>query len=538
MLESVVSVKFPHLAKKKEKKFSLNRTIVVAVMGHVDHGKTSLLDAIRGTKVTETEAGGITQNTRAHQVVFKGHKITFIDTPGHEAFSEMRSRGARVTDIVLLVVAADDGVQPQTKESIKFALSAKVPVVVAINKIDLPGKNLNKLKQELTSAGLSLDEYGGDVMVNEVSAVKKTGLDELLDSVLLIAELQELKKQTPPEGLLGTAFVLESTLDDKLGPVSLMLTKSGNFKEGNFIVHEKGSAKIRALLDEQQQKLDHAEDGDPIWVIGLNQVLKTGEYVNVVSDEAKAKVLLKNVQTGVADLMEAEKAGLAEKEAAAEPADDLSILAGLLSQAEREKEVKYLNVIIKTNTQGTMEVVQKQLVDLNDEEVQIKVIDTGIGPVSERDISKAKASHGIVIGFQLPLTKRIEQLARKERVLVRNYEVIYELVDEMADALDSMAAPVTEKVEVARALVKEVFVLSNKQRVAGSEVIKGTLLKGYRVFVEREGAEIGEAKITELRQHKKEVKEVKKGQDCGILLEPNLEVEKGDQIVCFKIEKL
>lgn len=526
------------MAKKKEKvKNVIDRTVVIAVMGHVDHGKTSLLDAIRGTKVTESEAGGITQNTRAHQITYKDHKLTFIDTPGHEAFSEMRSRGAKVTDIVLLVVAADDGVQPQTKESIKFALAEKVPVVVAINKIDLPGKNLGKLKQELSSAGLLLEEYGGEVLVNEVSATKKKGIDELLESVLLIAELQELKKDIPPAGILATAFVLEAKLDDKLGPVALMLVKSGSFKEGNFLVQEKGYARVRAVLDENQQKLPIAEQGDPVWIIGLNDVLKTGEYVNIVETEKQGKELFKNVQTGEADLLEAEKKAEVP-EAEAPVSDDMSMLAELLNAAQKEKDVKYLNVILKTDTQGTLEVIKQQLHDLNDEEVQIKFIDTGIGAITERDITKAKAAHGIVIGFQLPLSKKIELAAKKERVLARNYEVIYELIDEIAEALDSMAAPVTEKVEVARAKVKEVFVLSNKQVVAGSEVIKGTVIKGYKVFVERGGIEIGEAKITSLKQLKKEVKEIKKGLDCGILLEPSIALEIGDEIVCFKIEKV
>ncbi len=527
------------MAKKKEKvKNVIDRTVVIAVMGHVDHGKTSLLDAIRGTKVTESEAGGITQNTRAHQITYKGHKLTFIDTPGHEAFSEMRSRGAKVTDMVLLVVAADDGVQPQTKESIKFAIAEKVPVVVAINKIDLPGKNLGKLKQELSSAGLLLEEYGGEVLVNEVSATKKKGIDELLESVLLIAELQELKKETPPAGILATAFVLEAKLDDKLGPVALMLVKSGSFKEGNFLVQEKGYARVRAVLDENQQKLPVAEQGDPVWIIGLNDVLKTGEYVNIVETEKQGKELFRSVKLGEADLLEAEKTAAEANEGEAPVSDDISMLAELLNAAQKEKDVKYLNVILKTDTQGTLEVIKQQLEDLNDEEVQVKFIDTGIGAITERDITKAKAAHGIVIGFQLPLSKKIELAAKKERVLARNYEVIYELIDELADALDSMATPVTEKVEVARAKVKEVFVLSNKQVVAGSEVTKGTVIKGYKVFVERGGIEIGEARITSLKQLKKEVKEIKKGLDCGILLEPSIALEVGDEIVCFKIEKV
>lgn len=520
-------------AKAKTKEYTIERTPVVAVMGHVDHGKTSLLDAIRGTNVTAGEAGGITQNTRAHQVNYKDYKITFIDTPGHEAFSDMRSRGAKVTDIVLLVVAADDGVQPQTRESIKFALEEKVPVIVAINKIDLPGKNLNKLKQELTSAGLQLEEYGGDVMVNQVSALKKTGLNELLDSILLTAELHELKADKVVEGLTATGFVLESTLDEKLGPVVLLLVKSGQIKPGDFLVHEKGYSKVRALLNESQEKVKTAFQSDPVWVLGSNEVLKTGEYVNFVENERLAKELHKGVEKGEKKLMQLEE----EKQETTQE-EDLAMLASLLEQAQQQKEIKYLNVIVKTDTQGTLEVVKKQLTDLNDEEVQIKIIDAGVGAITVKDIMKAKAAHGIVLGFQTEISKKIETEARKEKVLIRNYNVIYELVDEIAEAMDSMIAPTFERVEVARAKVKEVFVLSNKQIVAGCEVVKGSVIKGYKVFVMRGEAEIGEAKIILLKQHKKEMKEVKKGQDCGIMLEPNLKIEKDDEIVCFKLEKL
>ncbi|MFQ5492944.1 MAG: translation initiation factor IF-2 [Candidatus Dojkabacteria bacterium] len=526
---------------QKKKEFSIGRTPIVAVMGHVDHGKTSLLDAIRGTSVQESEAGGITQNTRAHQIEYNGQKISFIDTPGHEAFSDMRSRGAKVTDMVLLVVAADDGVQPQTKESIKFAQASNVPVVVAINKIDKPGKKLAKLKQELASAGLELEEFGGDTLVNEVSAIEKKGLSELLESILLVAELEEIKPETAPAGRLSTAFVLEASLDKNLGPVALMLVKSGRFTEGNYVVHATGYAKVRALLDENQEKLDEAQQSDPVYVIGLKEVLATGEIVNIVENEKQAKALLKEVLQGEAELLEEQPEKQEESEDLEQPTEeqDLEMLSQLLSAAQSEKEIKYLNLVLKTGSQGTLEVIKKELGELDDNEVKIKLISEGIGPITEKDVTAAKAAHGIVIGFQVEIPKKLQKLSLKEKVLVRNYEVIYELIDEMSDALDSMSDPVIEKVEVARAKVKKVFVLTDGNAVAGCEVAKGTVIKGYKAFVERDEVEMAVGKITSLKQNKNEVKEVKKGQDCGILLEPNYkELEEGDFIVLFKEEKI
>ncbi|KXK26936.1 MAG: Translation initiation factor IF-2 [candidate division WS6 bacterium OLB20] len=536
MLESRCNSNSPLASKKKTTKaYDIARTPIVAVMGHVDHGKTSLLDAIRETDVAAGEAGGITQNTRAHQIDYNGQKITFIDTPGHEAFSAMRSRGAKVTDLVLLVVAADDGVQPQTKESIKFAKESGVPVIVAINKIDLPGKNLNKLKQELSSAGLELEEYGGEVIVNEVSAIKKTGLTELLDSVLLTAELNELKKDAAPEGVEGTAFVLESVLDENLGPVSLVLVKSGGFSTANFVVHENGYSKIRTLLDnDTHSQRDGAEQGDPVAIVGLKDILPTGSYINIVKDERTAKKLYREIEEGERDLLEAE-----QTDEPAAPDNDLAFLADLLADAKTEKEIKYLNVVLRTDSQGTLEVATEELSQLNDEEVQIKLIDSGVGAVTEKDVQAAKAARAIILGFQVETPRKVAELAKKERVLVRTYEVIYEMIEEISDAMDSMADPVLEKVEVARARVKQVFVLSNGAVVAGSEVIKGTVIKGYRIYIERDGAEMAEAKITELRQNKNVVKEIKKGQDCGILFEPKYDdLQEGDEIVCFKVEKL
>lgn len=519
--------------KKTEKKYDIGRTPVIAVMGHVNHGKTSLLDTIRKTKVVDTEAGGITQNTRAHQINYHGYKLTFIDTPGHEAFSEMRSRGARVTDIVMLVVAADDGVQPQTKESISFAKKAGVPVVVAINKIDIPGKNLDKLKQELTSAGLMLEEYGGDAIVTEVSARKELNIDGLLDNLLLVAELSNLEQRKSPEDAVAQGFVLESNLDKNLGPVALVLVQSGQVQNRNFLARSGKVDRVRTLLDENQNKLEEALQGDPVWITGLDQVLGTGEIITFFEDEKQAKQFAsKNLEPRIETASQ-------QSDTEQEPSADEDLLASLISSAKTEEEIKYLNVVLKTSTAGTLEAVVEQLENLDSEKVKVKVILSGVGKISEKDIQTAKAAYGIVIGFQVEPEKSISDIAEKEKVLVKNYEVIYEMLDELGEVLDSMEEPVYEEVEVARAKVKQVFTLSNSKRVAGCVVEKGNVVKGYKVYILREGTRLEEeAKIVELKKQKNEVKEVKKGEECGIMLEPNIEIKENDEIVCYKQERI
>lgn len=514
--------------KKVQRKYDIGRTPIIAVMGHVNHGKTSLLDVIRKTKVADTEAGGITQNTRAHQIDYDGYKLTFIDTPGHEAFSEMRSRGAKVTDIVLLVVAVDDGVQPQTKESINFAKKAGVPIVVAINKIDITGKAPDKLKQELTSAGLMLEEYGGDVLVTEVSARKEINIDGLLDNLLLVAELHNLKKQNPPEGAVAQGFVLESNLDKNLGPVALVIIQSGSIENRNYLVHNGKIDRVRTLLDENQNKLDLAQEGDPVWVTGLKDVLGTGEMLMFYKEEKQAKLH----PTPSSPVI------LNEDNPDQEINADEDLLASLINSAKTEEEIKYLNVVLKTSTAGTMEAVTEQLENLDSEKVKVKVILSGVGKVSEKDIQSAKVAHGIVIGFQVEPEKSISDIAEKERILLKNYEVIYEMLDELGEVLDSMEEPVYEEVEVAKAKVKQVFVLSNTKQVAGCIVEKGNVVKGYKIYILREGVRLeDEAKIIGLKKLKNEVKEVKKGEECGIMLDPNIEIKENDEIVCYKQER-
>lgn len=508
-------------------------------MGHVDHGKTSLLDTIRGTNVTAKEFGGITQNTRTHQIVTKaGNKITFIDTPGHQAFSAMRSRGAEVTDFVLLVVAADDGIQPQTKESIEFAHAAGTPIIVAINKVDIEGVKIEKVKQQLASFGVNIEEYGGDVMCFQVSATKKQGIEELIEGIELLSEISELKPHEPKYGALAQGYIIESSIDKFLGPIALGILKAGEINDRLVGTTFDQTFKVRAYLDQNQKATSHIEESDPFWITGLKSVLNTGDLVYFAKDEKAA---------------EAVKEQLPTKEIPAEAAEvtaevDLNdVLFNMLVQKEAEKqgtEQKILNVIVKASTKGTLEAVLAELTKLGDAEKKLRVLYAEPGEVNENDIKRAKDASGVVISFQAPLSNKLQILAKQLRVVVRNYEIIYEMTDELSSALDSLIEPPEIEVEVARARVKQIFTLTDGTTVAGCEVTKGTILKGYQVYVERPSqstkdaiAEIGRGKITSLRMRKDEVREVKKGSECGIVIDPTVQnMETGDEIVAFKTE--
>lgn len=514
----------------KAKTSLLARTPVVAVMGHVDHGKTSLLDAIRGTDVQTGEVGGITQNTRAHQIEYNGQKITFIDTPGHEAFKDMRSRGAKVTDIVVLVVAADDGVQPQTKESIKFAKASKTPIIVAINKIDLPGAKSAKVKQELSQFDVLVEDFGGDVMVVEVSAKTGKNIDSLLESIILQAEVMEIKETKTVQGI-AEAVVLESTLDKQRGPITLALVKSGEFEIGDYVIYPPGKYKsIRSLNNEFGKRVETAKEGDPIWIVGCDDVIATGEQILLENDMKKAIQLAKifDVPAKVVEEVEAE---------IKEEIDGLAFLTQMLDEKEVTDSVKYLKIVLKTDTQGTLEAVKQKLEELGDDFVKVKVLQEGTGAITEKDVLRAKNTKGIVIGFQTEYPTSVEMIAKREKVLVRNYEIIYKLIEEVEAVLHSMLDPVEEIVEVARASVKQVFALSDGKKVAGCKVTKGLVIKGYKCFVLRGEEEIANGRIVSLKHLRNEVKEVKKEQECGIIMEPAVEFEVADEIVCYKVEK-
>ncbi|BCX13607.1 MAG: hypothetical protein KatS3mg085_139 [Candidatus Dojkabacteria bacterium] len=503
------------------------RQPVVAVMGHVDHGKTTFLDAIRGARVAEKEVGGITQNTRAHEITLKsGNKITFIDTPGHEAFSAMRKRGVLVTDFVLLMVAADDGVQPQTKESIKFAQENNVPIIVVINKIDIEGVNTQKIKSELASYGVQVEDLGGDVLCFEISAKNKIGLDELLEGIELLAEVNELKPGTLDEGIVAKAFVLESIFDKHLGNIGICIIKGGSIEPRLFGVSSSGYFKIRSVLNEDFKPVESASESQPAWITGLKQPLNTGEMLYFVLNENEAKALFEQLNN--------------KEEQETQEIDPESIFAQMILQREEEKQginQKSLKIILKAQTQGTLEAILKQLDKLETEEAKIEVMYSATGNITEDDVFRAKTAKAIIASFQLSPDNKTLQIAKREKVLIRNYEIIYEMIDELAEALDALADNFEEEIELARAIVKKVFVLSDGSRVAGCEVKSGTFVKGYRVWVERGDDEVGRGKIVSLKQGKNEVREVKKGLECGIMIDPQIEIEEGDEIVAYRVEK-
>lgn len=515
----------------------MQRIPVVAVMGHVDHGKTTLLDTIRGTRVAASEHGGITQNTRAHQITTKsGAKMTFIDTPGHEAFSAMRSRGAEVTDFVLLVVAADDGVQAQTKESIKFAKEAGVPIVVAINKIDAPGADIPKIKRELSSFGVLVEEFGGETLAFPVSALKNQGIEEMIEGIQLLIEVNGLKTSELAENILGEAYVMEAATDKRIGQVALCILKSGKLEGKTFGVYADKYFKVRTFLDQNQKPVTQVNAGDPFWATGLEQAVNTGEIIKFVADEKLAKSLASEFVPEAS-----------EQSAPVQDTED-DLLSLLISQRDAVRggtEQKILNVVVKASTQGTLEAVVHELSKLGDAEKTVKVVESGTGDITEADIRRAAITKGIVISFQSKLDPKLDRLARQEKVVVRNYEIIYEMVDELSGALDGLIEPEDEEVEVARAKIKKVFTLSDGTIVAGCEVVKGTMLKGYPVYVERpkdstedEIAEVARGKIRVLKYLKEEVREIKKGQECGILIEPSpAGIEEGDEVVAYKVEK-
>jgi len=522
-------------SKKIEEVKTIFRTPIVAVMGHVDHGKTSLLDSIRGTNVQSGEYGGITQNTRAHKVEYKsGSFITFIDTPGHEAFAEMRSRGAKVADIAILVVAGDDGVQPQTKQSIKFIQAAKLPVIVACNKSDLPGFNADKIKQELSREGLLVEEYGGDAIFVPVSALKKTGIQDLLDTIELLVEVNDMQPLVPVQGV-GETFVLESHMDKEVGAVTLVLVKSGSVKRGQFVIYNGKIQKIRALLDDKNKQLETGKQGDPIRLIGLSEVFKTGEQLTVLATHEEAETLRKQIEKAA----EANAEVIGDAKSILGAIDDNDMFAQIMTtQTEKQNRDKVLNVIVRADTQGTLEAIKYQLGELSFADARVNVFSAQTGSVTENDVVMAKNIKGIVLGFQVRTEDNALVLARRDKVLVRSYQLIYDLIDEVAEVINSMVEPETTEAEVARSKVKMVIKLSDGKFVAGCEVIKGTVTRGYRAFVERKGQRVGDGKISSLKHLREDVKEAKKGTECGIVLEPQVALETGDEIVCFKVEQI
>jgi len=515
---------------------SKHRQPVVTVMGHVDHGKTTLLDVIQGTQIAEKEAGGITQNTRAYEVALtSGKKITFIDTPGHEAFANMRQRGAQVTDMVLLVVAADDGIQPQTKQSIEFAHKNNVPIIVAINKIDIANANIQKIKNQLSSYGVVIEEFGGDVMCFEISAKQKIGIDNLLSGIEVLSEFLELKEPEPAENTTGSAYVLESILDKKIGHIALCILKSGSPQIGNYAFQNKEIFKIRTFWDHNLLIAKDIHVSKPFYLSGHKNSLNAGEIIYFAIDEKKAKLAQSKILQNTENTKE--KTEKYESEL-----DAKSILSNILKNKKLEESgeaPKKLSIILKASTKGTLEAIESKLKDMYTEESEVKILYTGVGNVTEDDIKRAKISKSIILTFQLPTAQTIMNIARKEKVLVRNYEIIYEMFDEIAEVLESMQEPIEEETTTGSLNIKKIFILSDKSIVYGCEVLSGNVVKGNKIkILSKNGEELGRAKISSLRILKNEVKEVKKGQECGVQLDAIIaNVNEGDSMICYTVSR-
>jgi translation initiation factor IF-2 len=499
------------------------RPPVVTIMGHVDHGKTTLLDAIRNAKVVETEAGGITQHIGAYQVAVDGRKVTFLDTPGHEAFTAMRARGAKVTDIAVLVVAADDGVMPQTKESIAHARAAEVPIVVAVNKIDLADANPDKVLGELATEGLQPEEWGGDIQVARVSAREQTGLDELLEKVLLVADA-ELELQANPQAA-ASGPIIESRLDVGRGPVATMLVQRGTLGVGDAVVAGDAWGKVRALHNYKGEKLNEAKPGDPVEILGFDKPPPAGELARVVENDRDAR-----------DLAHKRAERLRREQFATRPSSSVS-LENLFEQLQAG-EVKDLNLVVKGDVQGSVEAIVGELAKIQHPEVRVNVIHQGVGGITENDVMLAAASGGMVLGFNVRPNAETRALAEREGVEIRTYNVIYQLTEDIQQALVGMLTAVTTEETIGEAEVRETFRASRVGTIAGCMVTSGVVRRGANVRVIRDGTVIYTTTIDSLKRFQDDAREVHEGFECGLHLANYDDVKIGDVLEVFETREI
>ncbi len=502
-----------------DEKDLVSRSPVVVVMGHVDHGKTSLLDAIRNTSVTDTEAGGITQHIGAYKVNLDGQEITFLDTPGHSAFTSMRARGAQATDIAVLVVASDDGIMPQTVEAINHAKAAGVSIIVAINKMDKPGAATDKIMQQLTEYELIPEEWGGDIICVPVSAKKRMNIDKLLEAILLVAEMKELKAN-PNRAAKG--IVIEARLDKGRGPVSSLLVQNGTLRTGDIIVAGTSVGRVRVMTNDKGKKVDEAGPSVPVEVMGLAETPQAGDVFDAVSDERLAR-----------ELVEQRKQYLKEEQFKAYHKVTLDNLFSSL----QEGELKELNIIVKADVQGSVEAVQQNLEKLSNEEVRVKVIHGGVGAISESDVMLANASNAIIVGFNVRPDPVAATHAERDGVELRMYRIIYDCIEEIESAIKGMLAPKYREVQIGRAEVRDVFKISSAGTIAGSYIIDGKVTRNSKIRVVRDGIVITEDEISSLRRFKDDVKEVATGYECGIGLEKFNDIKEGDILEAFIIEE-
>lgn len=495
------------------------RDPVVVVMGHVDHGKTSLLDAIRHTDVTATEAGGITQHIGAYRVDLNGQKITFLDTPGHAAFTSMRARGAQATDIAVLVVAADDGIMPQTIEAINHAKAAGVDIIVAINKMDKPGATTDRIMQQLTEYDLIPEEWGGDTICVPVSALTRMNIDKLLESILLVAEMKELKAN-PNRAAKG--IVIEARLDRNRGPIATLLVQNGTLHSGDIIVAGTSVGRVRVMVDDKGRKVKEAGPSVPVEIMGLAEAPQAGDAFDAVSDERLARELV-------------EQRKQKQKEEQFKSFEKVT-LENLFSSL-KEGELKELNIIVKADVQGSVEAVKQSLEKLSNDEVRVKIIHGGVGAINESDVMLANASNAIIVGFNVRPDPVAAQNAERDGVDIRCYRIIYDCIDEIEAAIKGMLAPKFREVQQGRAEVRQVVKISSVGNIAGCYVLSGKVARNSKIRVVRDGIVITEDEISSLRRFKDDVKEVAQNFECGIGLAKFNDIKEGDIFEAFTIEE-
>lgn len=498
----------------------VTRPPVVTVMGHVDHGKTSLLDAIRETKVQAGEAGGITQRIGAYSINVKGKKVVFLDTPGHEAFTQMRARGAQITDISVIVVAADDGIMPQTKEAISHSKAAGVPIIVAINKIDRPEANIEKIYQELADNDLLPEKWGGSTITVEVSAKKRINIDELLEMIILVAEMEDIKAN-PNRRAMGT--VIEAQLDKGQGPTATVLVQKGTLKKGDYVVSGTACGKIRLMVDDNGKGIMKASPSTPVKIMGLSEVPEAGEFFYAVESEKKARA--------IADMRK-------EKQREEMITATQKVSLDNLFDRIKEGELKDLNIIIKADNKGSIEAISSSLTKLSNDEVKVSVIHSGVGGISESDVMLASASNAIIIGFNVRPNNGAMELANSESVEVKTYRVIYDIIDDIKNAVKGMLKPKTKETVLGRATVRATFRLPSGQTIAGIYVDNGKITRNSSIRLLRDDVVIHDGGISSLKRFKDDAKEVATGYEAGLGLDNYNDVKEGDEMEAYIIEEI
>ncbi|RLE13274.1 translation initiation factor IF-2 [Candidatus Aerophobetes bacterium] len=516
-IEELLKEKPPE--KKPREKVLPQRDPIVTLLGHVDHGKTSLLDAIRNTQVAQSEVGGITQRIGASEIYFQGKRIIFIDTPGHEAFTAMRAQGAQVTDIAVLVIAADDGVMPQTEEAISHARAANVPILVAINKMDKENANPERVRRQLTKYNLTPEEWGGETICVEVSALKKKGLDELLEMILLQAEMMELVAD--PHGKLE-AVVVESEVHRKRGPCSTLIVKQGTLKEGDVIVGGEVYGRARALLNWKGERLKEAGPSTPVQILGLSDVSLPGQIFTRVDSERTARRMAEEAKE------RARLHSLRKREKVT--------LESIFSSPQ--KEIKTLNIVLRADTQGSLKAVAGVLANMGDENVKVEVVSQGIGEVKKSDVLLASSSKAIIVGFNVEVSPEIQALASQEKVEIREYQIIYDIIEDIKLAVKGMLEPVYVEELIAKAEVRDTFRIPRVGLVAGCYVAQGKVIRGATAKIIRNGEAVGEGIITSLKRFDRDVNEISTGLECGMKVEGVDDVQKGDLIEVYQRRRL